>query len=209
MLPDSTAGAQLQTDFIPAWVCYLDIDGDELRVTTAPNSLSFSGTGDDDLDGETYSAITPSLVNVGQVKNQEGGSETLTVSLSGIVGPDTDLLNAIGDTSVWQGRPARLWCVIYSPAMVQQGAVWAFYTGRMSSVRLSGSPDNQTVEMDIENYLAALKQASGRTYMDQSKFDSGDLSAKYKLATANGFTKGAVNQSAVVTPQIPNFGGLF
>lgn len=207
-LPDATASTQLLTDFIPAWLCYLDVDGDEVRVTTAPNSLIFgaSDTGDADLDGFTYSAISPSVVNVGPVSNREGGSDTLTVSLSGIVGPDTDMLNAIGDKTLWQGRTARLWCVIYSPAMVQQGAVWAYYTGRMSSARFSGAPDNQTVEMDIENYLASLKRASGRTYMNQSYYDATDLSAKYKIAAANGYTKGAIDRSS---QSIPNtWGGL-
>lgn len=208
-LPDATAGTQLLTDFIPAWVCFLDVSGDEVRVTTAANSLTFSSTGDADLDGFTYSAISPSVVNVGPVANKEGGSDTLTVSLSGIVGPDTDLLNAIGDTTLWRGRSARLWAVIYNPSMVQQGAVWAYYTGRMSSIRLSGAPDNQTVEMDIENYLASLKQASGRTYMDQDKFDAGDLSSKLKIACANGFTKGAANVSGIsdqwrINPDLTN-----
>jgi hypothetical protein len=195
-LPDATAGAQLTQDFVPAWIAYLDIVGDPVRVTTAPNSLSFSGTGDADLDGQTYSAVDPTVVSIGAVKNQEGGSDTLTCSLSGIVGPDAALLSAIGNLANWRGRVARLWSVIYSPAGIQQGAVWAFYTGRMSSVRIIGAPSSQTVEMDIENYLASLKGASGRTYMDQDKFDAGDLSARLKIAVANGFTKGAVSTAA-------------
>lgn len=195
-LPDATAGAALTGDFVPAWVAYLDIVGDPVRVTTAPYSLSFSGTGDSDLDGQNYSAVDPSLVSIGAVKNQEGGSETLTCSLSGIVGPDTTLLNVIGNVTNWRGRTARLWCVVFSPSGAQQGAVWAFYTGRMSALRIRGAPSDQTVEMDIENYLASLKQASGRTYMDQAKFDSGDLSARLKIAAANGATKGVVSTAA-------------
>lgn len=209
-LPDAAAGTQIASGgFIPAWVAYLDIVGDPVRATTARMSLTFSGTGDADLDGQTYSAVDPTVIDIGGVKNQEGGSETLTCSLSGIVGPDTDLLNAIGNTANWRGRPARLWSIIYNPDFVQQGAVWAYYTGRMSAVRLIGSPDAQTVQMDIENYLASLKQASGRTYMDQEYFDPADHSAKYKIAVANGYTKGSTVESPLGSGSYADLIGLY
>lgn len=203
-LPDSTAGAQLSSGaFFPAWVAFLDISGDPVRVTTANVALTFSGTGDADLDGFTYDAVTPELVDVGAVKNQEGGSETLTVSLSGIVGPDTDLLNAIGNVGNWRGRTARLWCIIYDPSGVQQGAVWNFYTGRMSAARITGAPESQTIAMDIENYLASLKAASGRTYLDQAQFDPGDHSAELKIGAANGAEKG-VKDGPQIPPELLN-----
>jgi hypothetical protein len=193
-LPDATACAQLTQDFFPAWVGFLDIVGDPVRVTTAQLSLTFAGTGDADLDGQVFSAADPSVIEVGGVRNGDDGSDTLTCSLSGIVGPDSALLDAMGDTANWRGRTARLWCVIYNMGDVQQGDVWAFYTGRMSSLRMVGDPSSQTVELEIENYLASLKDASGRTY-DQEYFDSGDLSFRLKVAAANGATKGAAVQT--------------
>lgn len=190
-LPDATAGAQLAAGFFrPAWVAYLDFSGDPVRATTAPANLTFAATGDVDLDGFTFIAVDPTVVSVSDVKNAEGGSDTLTFALSGIVGPDTALLNIIGNTTLWRGRPARLWAVIYNESGAQQGAVWPFYTGRMSSAQITGAPEFQTVQVDVENYLASLKQASGRNYLDQKQYDASDNTAALKIGVANGSLKG-------------------
>lgn len=192
-LPDATAGAQLASGFFdPWWIGFLDFDGDPVRVTTAPTSLAMSGTGDPDLDGHTFTAVSPSLVRVGDVRNAVGGSDTLTCLLSGIVGPDSDLLNTVGDTTLWRLRLARLWAIIHNQSGAQQGAVWNYYTGRMSALTIIGSPTEQTVRLDIENYLASLKRASGRTYLDQASFDAADNTAALTIGVANGTLKGVV-----------------
>lgn len=190
-LPDATAGAQLSSSsFSPAWLAYLDFDGDPVRVTTARASITIAGSGDAELDGFTFDAVDPTVVGVGDIKNSEGGSETLLYSLSGIVGPDSDLLNVLGDPSLWQGRTARLWAIIYDEAGVQQGAIWPVHTGRMSAMRILGEPSAQTVSVEVENYLASLKEASGRTYLDQNQFDPEDNVAALTIGVANGKTKG-------------------
>lgn len=199
-LPDATASAQLASGSVfPAFVGWLDIDTDPVRVTTSGVDITFSGTGDDDLDGFTYSAVDPSVVGVSAILNKEDGAETVTLSLSGIVGPDTDLLNLIGDKSKWQGRTVRLWGIIRNAAGTQQGAVWPFFTGRMSAVRINGEPTQQTIEMDVETYLASLTSASGRTYLDQSLFDPADETAELKIGAANGATKGVASVNKPLT----------
>jgi len=205
-LPDSTAGAQLASSgFQVAWLAWLDFDGDPVRATTAGRSLAMSGTGDADLDGYTFDAVDPTMVTVSDVKNKEGGAESLTFTMSGIVGPDTDLLNIIGDRSLWQGRTARLWAIIYNEAGTQQGAVWAVYTGRMSGVEITGTPESQTIILDVESYLAYMKQPSGRTYLDQSQFDPDDNTASLKISAANGSKDGAAKAySAGTSSAIPN-----
>jgi len=204
-LPDATAGAQLQQAyFSAAWLAYLDFDGDPVRVTTAPVSLAMSGTGDADLDGFTFDAVDPSVVGVTAVQNSEGGGETLTFTLSGIVGPDTDLLNVLGDRSLWRLRPARLWAAIYDEAGAQQGAIWPVYTGRMSAMQIVGEPESQTVRLEVESYLASLKRASGRTYLDQASFDPSDNTAALKLGVANGATRGVTTGGAIAASS-PDF----
>lgn len=208
-LPDATAGAQLASSyFAAAWVAWLDFYGDPVRVTTAGIGLTFSGTGDSDLDGHTFDAVSPELVSVGDVKNSEGGSETLVYALSGIVGPDSDLLDILGDPSQWQGRAARLWAVIYDESGAQQGAVWPVHTGRMSAMQIIGSPTAQTVKLDVESYLAALKQASGRTYLDQGRFNPADNSAALKIGAANGATKGVGQGSTGYSVNVPGAGNV-
>ncbi|MFS0736928.1 hypothetical protein ABC347_07750 [Sphingomonas sp. 1P06PA] len=184
--PDTTAIAALAGDIRPAFFCWLDIDGDPVRVTTWGSDVTFSGTGDDDLDGYTFEAIDPRLVEVGELREQEGGQETLTATLSGIIGPDSDLLNLLGDPASWRLRTARLWQAVRNMGGVQQGAVWPYYTGRMTSFIIDGDDATQTVSLSIESYLAALSAPSRRTYLDAAQFDAGDQSARAAIAIANG-----------------------
>lgn len=196
-LPDATAGAQLSSGYFnPAWMAWLDFDGDPVRVTTAGRALTFIGSGDAELDGYTFDAVDPSLVGVTEVHNKEGGAETLSFTLSGIVGPDTDLLNVLGNPALWRGRTARLWAAIYDAGGVLQGAIWPVYTGRMSALQIVGEPSGQTVKLDVESYLASLTKASGRSYLDQPQFDGNDNTAALTIGIANGSTKGIAHGSS-------------
>src|SRR3546814_8113152 len=106
--PDASASAALAAAVIkPAFIGFLDIVGDPVRVTTWGASLTFSGTGDPDLDGYTYSAIDPQLVDIGPVKQAEGGSDTVTAALSGLIAVDSDLMTLIGNPANWRGRDRK------------------------------------------------------------------------------------------------------
>ena len=184
---DSAAKAALdQTVICPAFFIYLDIQGDPIRVTTFGQDVTFSGTGDADLDGLTFSSVSSEVLSVGEVENSEGGSDTLLVDLSGVVTIDTALLNDIGNTSKWRGRPCRLWFRIYDENDVAQGAIVPYYTGYASAVEIFPSPETQMIRLKVENYLAAFNQASNRSYLNQKDYDSADTSAQATIAAANG-----------------------
>lgn len=171
----------------PVTFCYLDIAGDVVRVTDAPYSFTFQGTGDEDLDGFTFLAVDPRVVSVGPVKAKEGGSDTVTLKLSGLPGIDGDTMNQIGNKANWQGRDARLWKAMLHPDdLTQIGALWPFYTGYMSVPKIMGDQNSQTISLELESYLAFFGQASGRSYLDQQLYDPGDLSAELAIAIANG-----------------------
>lgn len=189
--PDATAAAALAERVRrPVTFCYLDIKGEPVRVTDAPYSFTFQGTGDEDLDGFTFDAVDPRVVSVAAVKAKEGGTDTVTLTLSGLIGVDSDLLNTIGDKSLWQGRDARLWKAMLDPVTFQQiGAIWPFYTGYMSVPKIVGDKTSQTISLDLESYLAFFGQASNRTYLDQVLYDPGDRSAELAIAIANGASK--------------------
>jgi hypothetical protein len=185
--PDATAQSALgQPAIRPAFVAWLDVLGDTLRATTWAYDLTFSGTGDPDLDGFSFTALDPQFVNVGPVKSARSGSDTVTVSLSGIIGPDSALLNLLGNPANWRGRTARLWQGIYSVDGVQQGGFWPYFTGTMSSMRLRGAKDAQAVDLQIETYLAILAPPSNRTYLDQKVYDPDDRASEVLLPIANG-----------------------
>jgi len=184
---DATAAGALDAPVIrPVFFAYLDIVGDPLRANTAGKSISFTGTGDADLDGHTYEGVDPTVVDIGPVRMKDGGSDAVRAKLSGLISLDEDLLNLIGNRSNWQGRVARLWRMIRDVDGVQRGAIQHYYTGYMVSLDIGGTPESQRIEVTIESYLAAFSQASNRSYLDQETYDPGDLSARASIAIANG-----------------------
>ena len=173
--PDSAAQAALAADVRrPVTFAWLDLKGEAIRVTNAPYSVTFAGTGDEDLDGFTFTAVDPRVVSVGAIKAKEGGTDTLTLQLSGLAGVDDELMTQIGDRAAWAGRDCRLWRAMLDPQnMTRIGSLWAYYTGYLS----------------VESYLAFFGQASNRTYLDQQSYDPGDTSAALAIAIANGASR--------------------
>lgn len=197
-LPDNTAIAALYQPVIkPVFFVFLDINGDPVRCNTSGADITPSGTGDADLDGKTFLGIDGSFVSITSVKYGSGGSDSVTAVLSGIPGLDDDTLATIGTVTNWRGRSAAIWRVIRNAANVQQGGYHRYYTGKMTGLSHSGDPDQgQTIKVTIESYLAAFSQASNRTYLEQERYDAGDLSAKASVAIANGNFSGPIVQQA-------------
>lgn len=190
---DSTAKAAVAGNFAPAWFVWIDIVGDPIRVTTFGSNITFSSTGDADLDGNTFTAFAGQFLDVGDVSNSESGSDSLTLSLSGIVSLDATLLAAIGNPANWQGRTCRIWFQLYDPAgSTVQGGVVAHYTGYLSSVSIIPGQKSQAIQATVENYLAAFNQASNRSYLRQSDYDSADTSAAATIAASNGSVRGGI-----------------
>jgi len=214
-LPDATAIAALQADIIkPVFYAFLDIAGGQVRCNTSGADVVPSGTGDTDLDGKTFTGINAAFIDIGEVSYRQGGSESVTATLSGIPEVDSASLALLANPANWRGRDARLWRVIRNAANVQQGGFHAYYTGRMTGLEHSADENGQTITVTIESYLAVFSEASNRTYLSQDQFDSGDLSARAAVAIANGNYTGAVTNSGYsgevggYSPGIANlFGG--
>lgn len=203
-VPDSTHAAALNAEVIkPVFFAWLDISGDPVRANTSGADITPSGTGDTDLDGHEFVGITGDLVDISPVRFQDGGSDSVIATLSGIPGLDDDTIALLANPANWRGRNARLWRIVRNASNVQQGGFHAYYTGRMTALKHSGSPESQAITVTIESYLAALSQASNRTYLDQERFDSGDLSARASIAIANGNYGGA----AIISQSTQNGGG--
>jgi hypothetical protein len=169
----------------PFWVGWIDITGDPVRVTTLPRDVTFTGTGDTDLDGFAFESVPAAFVGVSPVTHQEGGSDTVTVQLSGIPGGDDALLAVMAAPANWRGRTARLWRGLadsnFTPTILE-----GYYTGYVVSARFSGDATTQTIELQIENYLAALTTPRARTYQHQAEHDALDVSPARIRAAANG-----------------------
>ena len=192
-LPDATAIVALSASVIkPVFFAYLDIDGGQVRFNTSGANITPTGTGEPDLDGHEFIGISGAFIDVSPVRFAPGGSNSVNARLSGIPSVDADSLALLADIANWQGRDARLWRVIRNAANVQQGGFHAYYTGKMTNLAHGGDDSGQTIEVTIESYLAVFSEATNRTYMDQERYDAGDLSAAAAIAIANGNFTGAV-----------------
>jgi hypothetical protein len=187
---DATAAAALDETVIrPAWFIFLDVLGDPIRVTTHIADVTFSGTGDAELDG-TYNALDHRVIQISDVEHTDSGSETLSIDLSGILSLDAAFLADIGDVTQWRGRVCRLWLRVMNESGAALGAIVPYYTGYMSSVSIKPSPQAQTVRLSVENYLAAFNEASQRTYMNQKDYEATDTSAAATIAASNSAKTG-------------------
>jgi hypothetical protein len=189
--PDASAIAALRSYTTPVnadLLRLLDIVGDPIRVTTAPYSIAFTGTGDADLDGFTFSAVDPEFISVSPVTMKEGGADTVTCTLSGLIGVDTDA--AQPDRQQGQLAGPR------GPAVAaadQRGAdagrrdlavVHRLHDGAEDRWR-QDQPDDPARYRELS---VLHPRASGRSYLNQADYDSGDLSAAASIACANGTT---------------------
>lgn len=191
-LPDNTAKAYLSAEVLR--FCRLglfDFYGDSLRATDAPYSLNFSGSSDSDLNGNFF-AIDHQMVNLSPISHTSENSNTLTVTLSGLINIDSDLMTLLGDRDNWVGRKAVVWYMLMDPDGNQVGTPWRHYTGKMINVKYLGGKDSSSIQVQVENYLAVLSEASRRSYLSQQEFDSGDLSAAASIASANSRNPSAV-----------------
>ena len=186
---DGTTQAALEATVVN-WrvLIYADFVGDVLRGTSGLYNKTVSGSGDSELDG-TYEGFDHNLINVSPVKHNESGSDTVAISMSGLVVNDAAFLAIIGDKAKWQGRIARLWFYCVDANETQVGSIIPYYTGYMNEVGISGNAESQEVTLTIENYLASIAGAQNKTYLIQNIFDAGDLSGEAAVSAANGMAE--------------------
>jgi hypothetical protein len=186
---DATTQAALEATVVN-WrvLIYADFVGDVLRGTSGLYNKVISGSGDSELDG-TYESFSHDLINVSPVKHNESGSDTVAISMSGLVVNNADFLAIIGDKSKWQGRIARLWFYCVDQDESQVGSIIPYYTGYMNEVGITGNSESQEVTLTIENYLTSIAGAQNKTYLIQNIFDAGDLSGEASVSAANGMAE--------------------
>lgn len=189
---DATASAALDAQVIkPVFLGFIDFLNEPMRVNTSGADLTLTGTGEVDIDGLPFMGLRADVVDIGAVANKAGGTDSITIKLSGLPVLDADVLDEIQDPANWRSREIRLWRIIRNAANVQQGGVQHYYTGYMSNLTMPVTPEGQTIEVAVESYLAAFAPASNRSYLDQEKYDAGDLSARAAIAIGNNASGGS------------------
>ena len=184
------------------WFAWLDFDGDPVRAVSGVQNIAIGDgeTGDPDLDGYTFFALPSELVDVSDVQHSQSGSDTVTVSLSALPLDNADILDVMNNRARWRKREARLWFRTLNPILDGEGRItgfnplplYSYYSGRMVDMPIEPGAGEQKVTVVIENYQAALTEASGLTYAHQREFDPDDDSATQTYAAANGIQKAGV-----------------
>lgn len=192
----------------PARCAFIDFAGDPLRLTEAPYPLTFSGTDDEDLDGFTFSAVNNQPISVSDVTHNLQGADTVTITLSGIIGLDSDTMNTIGNQALWRGRVLRLWKLVLDPSMQMIGYPDPYFTGYLSVPTFLFGRDSSTISLTAETYTASLVGASNRTYLSQGDYDPDDHSAEASIAIANGIEGNALGPAAPYLDWSQGFRGV-
>ena len=189
---DTTTQAALEGTVLN-WrvLIYADFVGDTLRGTSGIYDKTVSSS-DAELNG-TYESFSNNIINVGAVSHNETGSDTVSISMGGLIVNNADFLAIIGDKAKWQGRTARLWFYCVDEDEVQVGSIIPYYTGYMNDITIAGDASSQVVTLTIENYLVSLAGAPNKTLLQQKIFDPEDESGAASIAAANGLVGAGVN----------------
>ena len=186
MAIDLTASAALDAVVIkPVYFAFLDFENEPTRVNTSGADITPAGTGDPDLDGHLFSGLRADILDIGPVLNRVSGTESISISASGLSELDDDMLAEIADPAHWRGREVRLWRVIRNAANEQQGGFQHYYTGHMANMTIPARSSGQSIDLTIESYVSAYADASNRTYLDQERYDPDDKSARGMVAIGN------------------------
>lgn len=217
-LPDTIASAALDDTFIrPVYLAYLDFQTNPVLANTSGADITPTGTGISKLDGNTFLGIEGHFVDLSPVVQGSSGSKSITASLSGLPGDSVDdlTLAILDDATKWRGRAADVWQLIRNEARADQGGYRVWCSGRMVALNHGADDRGLQITVQIEGYLAALSEASNRTYLDQERVDPTDLSAHASIAIANGNYTTALPGSVNPNPPTqnnglpPNFSGGF
>lgn len=202
---DAPAKAGLsQTIVKPVFLGFVDFLTVPLRVNTSGADIVMNGTGDPDIDGFTFYGLRADVVDIGPTIRNAAGTDSKKIVVSGL--QDDDILDEINDPANWRSREFRTWIIIRNSLNAQQGGVAHDFTGYMSSLTVNATPTGQVIEVNVEGYLAAYGPASNRTYLDQDRYDAGDLSAKGSINIGNN-ASGSSPGGNVFNPVNPRIRG--
>ena len=182
-IADASVSAQ---HVVAALLIYAGFADLPLRVAYAPMPLTVpSGLTDADADcaGFLFETLTADVLRIGTVAHEDGGTDTLTATLT--ADPSTpDLLNAIEDPTKYAGRQFRIWAALhdYSGNVTE---LRPLYRGYMMAPSQEFGGGEFTITMQIENWRAIISTAPGRSYLAQASYDAGDLSANVSLGQGN------------------------
>lgn len=187
--------------FPAAILFFADFADLPLRGAFAPCPIHVpTGLTDSDSDcaNFTFDVLDSKVLQVGAVSHDDGGMDTLGFSLQADPA-NAALMSAIETPALYVGRRVRVWLAIYDIETVTSGGATVtelrpLYRGYMTQPAQEADAQSYIITMQAENYLSLLSAAQGRTYMNSTLYDAGDIS-------------GAVIKSGTAAPGIVIVGG--
>lgn len=176
----------------PVVLGWLDFKDDPVRGWTGPGTLVPSGTGDADLDGDTFGSAE-GVVEVTSFSQDRGLGAPVTVSFAAGEMADEQIFEQIvGDRRVFQARKARFWLAFLNAAeSAILPEVEPLFTGIMvgaETERQTGKPAMiaVTCDQDVQKAFSAPVR-----WIDHQTFHPSDTGSSFVNNVARGSTAGA------------------
>ncbi len=136
---------------------------------------------DADCAGQRFDPINSDIIDVGEIEEGRDGSGNISITLAADPERTPELLSAIDDPALYDGRPVKLWFVVFDAAGTALG-LRPPKVGYMTLPRVQASRDGLRIVMDCEDWLAiAAAEPHAGNYLEQQLFDPGDASAAATL----------------------------
>ena len=164
--------------------------GTEFVWTGVGSIAAPANTGDTMLDGQTFHALSPEMVELGENTFSLSGSGELTIALNIPADPNVTLAAAQVYPNEYQARPAILWravkLVTNDPLAPPQWYFRRIRSGSMDRLEIQNDGMSHKFILTIESHSGRITNASNQTYLNQRSYDPNDASQDFALSIANG-----------------------
>jgi hypothetical protein len=184
----------------PALVGFLDFASDPVRGWTGPGTFAPSGTGDPDLDGDTFTSTGGALHITAFAQDQGLGGPVTVTFAAGEMDDEEIVQQIVADRRAYLGRRARFWLFFLNEA--ESAALPEFdslFTGVMvhaETNRQPGQPATIAVTCDQDTqkaYNAPVRWA------DHQRFYPDDTASTF----INDLVRGTIAGAGDVAPRRP------
>lgn len=180
----ATAAALEESLIRPAWVIFMDIEGDPVLVWTGLGPITFPGTTDPALVDLTFEGIA-NVGEIGAIVDDRGGSQAVRLALAGVDMEEEALRQVVFNEERWQFRRAYMWIVLLDEDGLPIGEPVRAKTGRMDQMEHTEEDGEGRIEVTVESHQAYASEALNTRWSEQRELDDTDTSQDYVADLAN------------------------
>lgn len=171
----------------PVYVGFLDILSDPVRAWTGPGSFLPVGTGDTDLDGQTF-LHAGSVISITPFHDNQDIGSPVTVSMpAGDMEDEEIFQQLIVDKRTWLNRRAKFWefylAADHAGVLTDYMTLFDGVMTQAKTLRSPGEPSLISITCDVDTQKAFMAPTR---YVDHSVLESGDTFSTYMLQLSRG-----------------------